>query len=224
MCIRDRTYIAKIIPSFHHKKVFASLMVYYMNTDKYVMNDIMYLGNKMFLSQSVNARHSWSTGGNFNLRVGDFAGFGANISLGVNHYEAAGATWSHHLTSFDAYFYVWWNRGPFTISYGRNIPGKYLSGNYVGKNENDDALSFEYKPDKHWTFGIDWFYMFDKKGTRYPGWSYSDVNPYHSDRYIEENGNMVTLSVTYTGDFGTLFRTSRRSLNNSDTGSSLLKL
>ena len=35
---------------------------------------------------------------------------------------------------------------------------------------------------------------------------------------------MVTLSLTYTADFGSLFRTARRNLNNSDSSSSLLRL
>lgn len=32
------------------------------------------------------------------------------------------------------------------------------------------------------------------------------------------------LSVSYSADFGSIFRSSRRSLNNTDTGSSLMKL
>jgi len=66
--------------------------------------------------------------------------------------------------------------------------------------------------------------MFDVKGTRYPSWDYSAVNPGYRDRYIKNNGNMVVLSVSYAADFGSIFRTTRRNLNNSDNGSSLLKL
>ena len=140
------------------------------------------------------------------------------------HYESAGQTWKHHLTSFDASMSLWWSKGPFTVSYWRKLPGKYLNGHYVGKDENGDALSLEYAPDKHWTIGVDWMYMFDKKGTRYPAWDYSAVNPSYRERYIKNNGNMIVLSATYSADFGSIFRSSRRSLNNSDNGSSLLKL
>lgn len=35
---------------------------------------------------------------------------------------------------------------------------------------------------------------------------------------------MVVLSISYSADFGSIFRSSRRSLNNSDNGSSLLKM
>lgn len=34
---------------------------------------------------------------------------------------------------------------------------------------------------------------------------------------------MIVLTVSYSADFGSIFRTARRSLNNSDQGSSLLK-
>lgn len=137
---------------------------------------------------------------------------------------AAGAEWSHRLTSFDGSVTVWWNKGPYTVAYWRKLPGKYLNGQYVGKDENGDALQFEWQPDKHWDVGVSWMYMFDKKGTRYPAWSYSAVNPYYRERYIKNNSNMVVISVSYSTDFGSIFRTARRNLNNSDNGSSLLKL
>lgn len=214
----------QLMPSFRHNKFSASLLMNYSTTSDFVMNDMAYEGDGMFLSQSINARRSWYAGANLTLKLGEIAGFGANVNLGVDHYETMSDVWTHHLTSFDASFAVWWNRGPFTVSYWRKVPGKYLSGNYVGKDENGDALSFEYQPDKHWTLGASWMYMFDKKGTKYPAWGYSDVNPYYRERYIKNNGNMVVLSASYSADFGTIFRSSRRSLNNSDSSSSLLKM
>ncbi len=214
----------QLMPSFQHKKFSASLLMTYRHVGDFVMNDLFYLGDKMFLSQSINARKSWYAGANLNMKISDIHGFGANVNIGVDYYETMGADWCHHLTSLDASFSLWWNNGPYTISYWRKIPGKYLSGNYVGKDENGDALSFEYQPDKHWTFGANWMYMFDKKGTKYPSWGYSSVNPYYSERYIKNNGNMVVLSVSYSADFGSIFRSSRRTLNNSDNNSSLLKM
>ena len=66
--------------------------------------------------------------------------------------------------------------------------------------------------------------MFDRKGTRYPSWDYSAVNPSRLERYIKNNANMVVLSASYSADFGSIFRTARRSLNNADNGSSLLQM
>ena len=94
----------------------------------------------------------------------------------------------------------------------------------MGKQENGDALQLEWAPDKHWTLNVSWMYMFDRKGTRYPSWDYSAVNPSYRERYIKNNSNMVVLSVSYSADFGSIFRTARRSLNNADNGSSLLQM
>lgn len=219
-----QNFTYQLMPSYQYKKFNTSLLMMYQHIGDFVMNDMFYLGDKMFLSQSVNARKSWYAGANLNMKLSGIYGFGANVNIGVDHYETMGSNWGHHLTSFNASFTLWWNKGPYTISYWRKIPGKYLSGNRVGKSENGDALSFEYQPDKHWTFGASWMYMFESKGTQYPAWGYSSVNPYYRERYIKNNGNMVVLSVSYSADFGSIFRSSRRSLNNSDNGSSLLKL
>lgn len=209
---------------FSYKKLQASFQSGYYNTRNSVITDVSYLGDGLFLSQSVNARYSRTFQNNLSLRISDLHGFGANLYLSLSHYQTAGAGWSHKLTSFDASLFLWWNKGPFTIAYWRKFPGKYLSGHYVGKDENGDALQFEWQPDRHWTIGASWMYMFDRKGTRYPSWNYSSVNPSRSERYIKNNSNMVVLSVSHTTDFGSIFRTVRRNLNNADNGSSLLKL
>lgn len=217
-------FVAKITPSFQYKKFNASLSFNYGQINKAVMQDMTYLGDRLFLSQSINARKYWYTASILNLKLSEIAGFGMNLSLGLYHEEMLGQTWSHHLTTFDGSFTLWWNKGPFTISYWRRIPGKDLYGHVVSRDENGDSLQFEYTPNKHWSFGASWMYMFDKKGTRYPNWNYSEVNPSVRDRYIKNNSNMVTLSITYNADFGSIFRTANRSLRNTDNGSSLLQM
>lgn len=205
-------------------KFSVSYMTAIANTSNSLVDDVTYIGDRMFLSQSVNGRYRHVYQNDLTMKLSEIHGFGANLYLSLMYYATAGQTWKHHLTSFDASMSLWWSKGPFTVSYWRKLPGKYLNGHYVGKDENGDALSLEYAPDKHWTIGVDWMYMFDKKGTRYPAWDYSAVNPSYRERYIKNNGNMIVLSATYSADFGSIFRSSRRSLNNSDNGSSLLKL
>lgn len=217
-------FLYQLMPSYRYKKFNVSLLINYKRLNDFTTSEVVYLGDKMFLSQTINARNAWYTTANLNLKISDIAGFGANLNIGYAHYAMSGQGWSHKLNSWSGSFSLWWNHGPYTISYWRKIPGKYLYGQQVSKDENGDALSFEYKPDKHWTLGASWMYMFEKKGTKYPSWSYSTVNPATRDRYITHNGNMVTLSVSYSTDFGSIFRSSRRSLNNSDNGSSLLQL
>lgn len=208
---------------YSYRKFQLSFQSVYANTNNNVISDVTYMGDGLFLSQSVNAKYRRVFQNDLSLRISDIYGFGANLYMSLTHYRTAGDGWRHKLTSFDGSISIWWNKGPFTVSYWRKFPGKYLSGHYVGKDENGDSLQFEWKPDKHWTVGASWMYMFDKKGTRYPAWDYSSVNPSSRERYIKNNGNMVVLSVSYTADFGSIFRAARRNLNNSDNGSSLLK-
>ncbi|MDE7418980.1 MAG: hypothetical protein K2N35_02090 [Muribaculaceae bacterium] len=163
--------------SYSYKKFQASFQSAYFNASKSVISDISYLGDGLFLSQSVNARYRRTFQNDLSLRLSGIYGFGANMNLMLSHYQTAGADWVHKLTAFEGSISLWWNKGPYTISYWRKIPGKYLSGHYVGKSENGDALQFEWQPERHWTVGASWMYMFDKKGTRYPAWDYSTVNP-----------------------------------------------
>lgn len=220
----SQNFTYRISLNYQYKKFSASLMSAFVDTKDGVINDIIYLGDRMFLSQSVNARKRQVSQNDLSLYISDIYGFGAKVYLSLCHYTTAGEGWQHDLTSFDASMTLWWNKGPFTISYWRKFPGKYLNGHIVAKDENGDALEVSYKPNDHWTFEASWMYMFDKKGTRYDNWSYSSVNPSTNRRYIKHNGNMVVLSLTYTADFGSIFRTARRSLNNSDNGSSILEL
>lgn len=209
---------------YTYRKFNISYSATYLTVPNTVITEVTYLGDKLFLSRSVNARYARTFGNSLSMRISDLYGFGANLTMGLYHYSTAGPSWTQRLTSFSGSLYLWWNHGDWTISYWRKLPGKYLMGQTVGKDENGDALQIEWRPDKHWTIGASWMYMFASKGTQYPTWDYSPVNPSTRERYISNNANMVVLSLTYTADFGSLFRQGRRKLNNSDTNSSLLKL
>ena len=219
----EENFVYSLGADYTFKKFQASFQSSYMNTSHNIINEIAYIGNRLFLSQSVNAKYRRIFQNDLTLRISDIQGFGASLYMSLTHFQTAGDTWNHKLTAFDGSVTLWWNKGPFTISYWRKLPGKYLYGQTVGKDENGDALQFEWQPDKHWTIGASWMYMFDKKGTKYPTWNYSSTSPFYRERYIENNGNMVVLSVSYSANFGSIFRTARRNLNNSDNGSSLLK-
>lgn len=219
-----QNFTYRIGADYSYKKFQASFQSAYTDVKNSVIRDISYIGDGLFLSQSVNARYRHLFKNDLTLRVSDIAGFGASLSVGLNYYETAVGAWSRHLTSLDGSINLWWNQGPFTVAYWRKIPDKYLHGYAAYKEENGDALQLEWQPDSHWVVNVSWMYMFDKKGSRYPSWNYSPVNPSYRERYIKNNGNMVVLSVSYSTDFGSIFRTSRRNLNNSDNGSSLLRL
>lgn len=217
-------FIYKLDTNFAFKKFQASFTSAYANYSKNVFEYVLYLGDGKFLSQSLNTKYHRLFQNDLTMRLSNIHGFGATLYLGFRHEQVAVIDLSKKLTSFYSSINLWWNNGPITISYWRKLPCKSLSGYTVFKDENGDALQFEFKPNNHWTLGASWMYMFDKKGTRYPSWNYSTVNPSYRERYIKNNGNMIVLSASYSADFGSIFRTGRRNLNNSDNGSSLLKL
>ena len=214
----------RIQAAYNIRKFSASFQSMLSDVRNAVISDITYMGDGHFLSQSVNAKKARGFYNSLTLQLRDIHGFGASLYASLNRYTSAGEGWEHSLTSFSGSMSLWWNKGPFTVSYWRSLPGKYLSGHGVYKEENGDALQLDYTPDKHWTIGAGWMYMFEKKGTQYPSWNYSEVNPSYRDRYIKDNANMIVLSVSYSADFGSIFRTARRNLNNADNSSSLLKM
>ena len=207
-----------------HRKFSAVLISDISDVKNSTFSDITYLGDGKFLSQTVNAKRHFAWKNSLQLSLTNIHGFGANVQLALSRYESEIGQWDYHLTSFEATMNLWWNKGPWTVSYYRKFPGKYLYGYMVSKGENADMLQVEYRPNKHWNLGIAWWYMFDNKGARYPSWSNSPVNPSVIERNIKDCCNMVTLSATYTTDFGALFkRNTRRSLNNSDYNNAVLK-
>lgn len=219
----SQTFSYYLSGSYRLQKFSLSMSAAYYNVNNAVINEISYMGDGKFLSQSINARHFYGSSASIQATLSDIHGFGINTRLNLSYTENVGNGWSHHLTSISASLYLWWNKGPYTISYYRNFPSKQLYGSRVSKNENSDMLAFEFRPNQHWNFGVSWMYMFEKRGTQYPAWNYSPVNPGYKERYIKDNGNMIVLTASYTTDFGSIFRTARRNLNNADNGSAILK-
>ncbi len=213
----------RLMTSFSHKKFYASLTAYYNNANNPRTDEYFYLGDKKFLSQTVNYKTNEGAGASLQMKLSGIAGFGANVRLDVDWTHTQGTTWNKNLTTFYAYGSFWWSRGPWTISYWRKIPCKNLHGPYIGKEENGDGLSVTFRPDKHWMLQAGWWYMF-ARGTEYPQWNISTTAPAYIDRYIKDNANMVVITASYTADFGSIFRSGRRSLNNADNSSSILQL
>jgi hypothetical protein len=216
-------FVYQLMPVYNYKKFSSSLLITYRDRRHPFMNIVSYLGDGLFLTKSDNYDYRRSMSNSLFMKISDIHGFGARANVYLDRYWMSGDGWNRTLTSVNGNFSMWWSKGPVTISYYRKFPGKILNGYYVSKEENADNLNIEYKPNKHWTLTAGWWYMFEKKGSKYPSWCYSPINPYVIDRYIKDNANMVVLSFSYTADFGTFFNSGRRSLNNTDSGSSLFK-
>lgn len=218
------TIAGYLMPVYRHGKVQVGLTAGCANTFDDFISDVIYLGDGKFLSRTVNARRSSQAFGSAEINISDLGGFGLNARLAYHHFSSGGNGWNHHLNTLSGSLTAYWTKGPCTVMLWGLLPGKSLDGHSVSREENGTSLTFMYRVNKHLVCQAQWMYIADPKGTRYPSWNYSAVNPGHISRHISNNGNMVVLALRYTADFGSIFRAGRRSLNNTDAGSSIRQL
>lgn len=218
-----RYFTYRINASYTADKLYMSLNASYTNIHNAMINSVKYIGDKKFLRHTVNADAADQVNTSIYAKLGSFAGFNIAGQLGIDYGHFNFDGFSHHLTSLSGYLTAWWSNDRFTVQYSQTFPQKYLWGYSESRGENNSLLAFEYRPDKHWSIGLSWMCPFQPKGLQYPSKSYSPVNPSNRERYIKNNGNMVMISASYNINFGSIFRSARRGLNNSDNSSSLLK-
>lgn len=215
---------AALNPSFRYRKLTVNASVSFSKSFNSTYSDVSYIGDGMFLSQTVNSDFDNTWAAVLQVQMSNLKGFGFNVRLKYMHAATCGAGWRESLASWSGVVNLWYNYRKFIFSYYRKFPGKDLFAQTVTTEENGDALQVTFQPDEHWSIQASWMYMFEKHGTKYPTWRRSAVNPSYTNRYIRDNSNMVCISVSYTADFGSIFRSARRTLNNSDNSSSILKL
>ena len=97
----------RLMASFSHKKFFASLTAYYSNANNPRTNEYLYLGDKKFLSQTVNYHTNEGAGASLQMKLSGIAGFGGNVRLDVDWTHTQGTTWNKNLTTFYAYGSFW---------------------------------------------------------------------------------------------------------------------
>lgn len=209
--------------NYNYRKFNISYNSVLYDVSPFFLQDVEYIGENRFLMRVVNCERARNWINNFNLTLSDIYGFGANLSVGVEYYDSKGENWEYNILGVPINFSVWWNHGPFTISYFRNIPAKWLQGNVVYKDRNSDGLKFAYTPNSHWSFSVGWLYMFEKRGAKVRQENLSKVNPGKTLRDIRNMGNMVTLSVGYNFKTGKDYNSINRNLENKDSGSAILK-
>lgn len=214
----------RLLLSYQRDKFTVSLGGGYTDINNATIGNVIYLGDRKFLSQPVNIDRNNTLMGALNIGFSDVAGFGANASICVSRTEVRGDGWRHDLTAAGSDLSVWWNKGPWTIRYWQSFPLKSLYGHSLSRGEIRNTLGVDFKPDDHWSFGARCSYLFSKNGLSYLSKGLSEVNPNVSLRRFKSDRNMIVLSVRYTADFGSIFRAGQRSLNNSDKGSSIMKI
>lgn len=214
---------ARIVVTYRHNIFSISGMFTASIVHNQTYMDVSYLGDGLFLNRSENLRSSDSMSGRLIFRLNELKGFGASAMLNFIHYRNRLRNQNLSLDSWGGNINLWYMTGKFVFNYWRKFPMSSLQGTVVVKEENGDALGIDYKPDSKLTIGVQWMYMFSPLGASYPTRDLSEINPAVTERFIHNSGNMVLLSITYHADFGKIFRTSRRTLNNVDTDSGILR-
>ncbi|MDR0296056.1 MAG: carboxypeptidase-like regulatory domain-containing protein [Prevotellaceae bacterium] len=111
--------------------------------------------------------------------------------------------------------------GNFVASYYGSIASKYLSGTYLGKDENVSSIVVRYTRNNFSVWG-GWLWMFNPSQYNTETIPASVVQ-YFSDRRIYDNKNMFTLGLSYTFNRGKEYSEQQKLIDNRDTDSGLFR-
>lgn len=185
---------------------------------------ISYEGDGKFVSRPENVRYGLLESTGVTLQVSDIKGFGFGGSTSLCYGNFAGSTFTNRGWWTDNMVFAWWMHGPFTISYYHTLPGmaRYSDSRYTA-NETINQIQASYRLGKSWAFNARWMWPFNKKGWVHKTETLTDVYTHYSHRSIIDEVNGLVISCSYTGDFGTIFNTGRRTLQNTDRGGGVLR-
>lgn len=211
---------------FSHKKFSMAIGAEYL----YILNpryqNVTYLGNGKFISQSDNFNNYKRFGLYTNVALTEI--FNKHLSFNIyclyNHMVSSDDAWRYSLDGFTTQLSVNAYFGDWIIRAYYKIPDKYLFGDEKRKNENWSTLTIGYRPNKQWYLSLTGNLLFHSAGTEYPNWRLSQTNPRYTYVSIENNANMITFTARYNISFGRIFGKTKRSLNNSDSGPAVLTL
>jgi len=111
----------------------------------------------------------------------------------------------------------------FVAGCGFNItPDWNLAGEYYHMAERQQYIYAQYKL-KNWSFDITWHCPFNSKGYEYKSECWSKVHPLTHRNNIGNNGNMITLGVTWNANFGKSFKKSEKTLQNGGYDSGIVR-
>ena len=153
--------------------------------------------------------------------------FDISGEISYNHYYTRYNDWRKHFNSVGGNISVAWNYKKWQIQYYRRFPLKNLDSFTLSSEESYDALNVNFRPIDNMLIGLEWCYMFNRKG-----WNYQDetISPQYlslTTRQIHDNINWIRINFSYTFNFGTMFKSKRqRDINleyNQSTFNKLIK-
>ena len=180
----------------------------------------------LFTNSYINGKYNKQLNIDWSPKLQGLFGF-MNIrgGVGFNRYWAKADVFSHTLNNF------YWSLGvdlyykQFTLTGFYKKPQKTLYNETVSRGETMSYVRLNWKNKKN---NIQVYAMilnpFTTDGCTYLNESLSRYKPGSSLVTIADNGNMVYLGCRFDFSFGKKFNKGGRSLNNADSGSSILKV
>ncbi|MBD5176831.1 MAG: hypothetical protein HDT05_05375 [Bacteroidales bacterium] len=168
---------------------------------------------KVYVNRPENCKHFNSTTLNLSMNIWNILKMfqiRGNLSYAHFQFENQNA-WRNIKNSIGGDFAIGWYYKKFGADFGMTFPIMGSNGyqfSYWGEKMN--YLSVQYRPIQNLSIGIQWAYMFDKKGwtsilnTKSPEYNYK------SERQIHNNTNWIRLILSYNLNFGTAPKTKDR--------------
>lgn len=177
-----------------------------------------------FLFKPVNGKFNQQYGAEWKInyrKLFDFLSLYGTV--GYNRYESNVDDKLLHLNS------LYWNISAqlfykdFTLSMYYSATGDRLYSETISGTGNSAGITLAWSK-YGWTVYAQMLYVGHKDGDKYITTSRSAVTPSKSVVRIPENGNMLTLGVAWSLDFGKPKKSSNRRLYNSDSNQSVVKV
>lgn len=169
----------------------------------------------LFVASPVNSKYTNAARADAELGVKGLFGF-LTISLDAAylHQESRGAGFHHVNDNLSSNINVQavWEKGN-VGAYFNLKPEWQLDGETLNKSEQGQVIYAQYNF-KNVTASINWLCPFNKKGFSYETYILSEVHPLYHINYTSDNGNMVTLGLTWNFGFGKSFHKGQKTLYN----------
>ena len=224
-----RVYSNRLTFSWNTNPVNVQLTGNYNYYDKPILTSIHpvlgELGNYLLEYASVNGKAHHSANARLNVQwkiIPDFLAI--NAYGGVNWYRSKGEDFDNEYKAWILGATMSANYKKFSLVAGASTRPKSLYGYYVNYGEKDSYVQLTYILNKNFSAGVACLYPFTPSGwtggSRIMGSSYVEKKSW---THIKDNGNMFCLYFNWKFNSGRKHQAGRKTMNNSDRDSGVVK-
>lgn len=210
--------------AYNTKKININTTVYAQKTFDDISDELFYDSSlKSLIIQKKNQPYSNAFGGSIEGVLPSVLGY-FTLRFGA-YWDKYVSKVDGHKYSFDHFYWLAVLSSQyknFTLDIGYKKPEKILSGRYIYLQENYSMVNLNYKIN-NLALKMGVYYPFTS-GTKYGNNRRSDIAESKSVRYISDNANMFYVGFTYNISWGKSIFNVRKSINNADRDSGILKI